>query len=289
LSTPHRFLGFGFAAADLLLEIRPDGKVGFALGAGEGVLGAPDTAISNRSWRSLFDAADHPMIEALFAGLDDGMRAGPVVVGVADAPDRFASLTAIRLEQNRGAISCALSRATARGPAGVHTRAAFEARASELAAGAAQELELAFVELAGLSRSDAAARDPEGLDALLAGALRAQAYRGEAPTAVGTDRYALVRTRDEPTEAIVTRVARILDANGIEGVEPAARSLPMTGVAKPKQIAQALRYALNVVLQDGLKRPLPADLSEALDRAIRASLSKAGQLGAAIQIGRAHV
>jgi EAL domain-containing protein (putative c-di-GMP-specific phosphodiesterase class I) len=289
LSTPHRFLGFGFAAADLLLEIRPDGKVGFALGAGEAVLGVSDTKLTARSWRSLFDADDHPMIEALFTGLDGGMRAGPVVVSVAGArgaAERFASLTAIRLEQNQGAISCALSRATSRGSAGLQTREAFEARASELAAGASQELELAFVELAGLAATGAAAKDPQHVEAMLTGALRAQAYRGEAPTSVGPDRYALVRTRDEPTDAILSRVARILDANGIEGVEPAAKAVPMTGVTRPKQVAQALRFALNQVLEHGLKRPLPADLSEALERAMRAALSKAGQLGAAIRYRR---
>jgi hypothetical protein len=82
LSNPHRFLGFGFAAADLLLEIRLDGRIGFALGAGEAVLGVADTALTNRAWRSLIDAADHPMVDALFAGLGDGSRVGPVVVGV---------------------------------------------------------------------------------------------------------------------------------------------------------------------------------------------------------------
>jgi EAL domain-containing protein (putative c-di-GMP-specific phosphodiesterase class I) len=289
LSTPHRFLGFGFAAADLLLEIRPDGRVGFALGAGEAVLGVPDTKLSNRSWRSLIDAADHPMVEALFAGLDDGARAGPVVLGVAaakDAPERFASLTAIRLEQNQGSISCALSRATARGAAGLQGRESFEGRASELVAGASQELELAFIELAGLSGSPAAAKDPERLEALVSGVLRAQAYRGEAATAAGPDRYALVRAREEPTEALLRRVARVLANSGVEGVEPAAAAVPMTGLSRPKQVAQALRYALNLVLQDGFKRALPADLSEALDRAMRATLTKAGALGAAIRFRR---
>ena len=76
MTTAHRFLGFGFAAADLLLEVRPDGRVGFALGAGETVLGLADTALTNRAWTSLIDPADHAMVEALFRGLDDGTRGG---------------------------------------------------------------------------------------------------------------------------------------------------------------------------------------------------------------------
>ena len=116
MSTPHRFLGFGFAAADLLLEIRLDGRVGFALGAGDAVLGVPDTKLTNRSWRSLIDRVDQPMVEALFAGLGDGVRSGPVVVAAEGAPERLATLTAVRLPQNQGAISCALARAAARAP-----------------------------------------------------------------------------------------------------------------------------------------------------------------------------
>ena len=129
LSTTHRFLGFGFAAADLLLEIRPDGRVSFGLGAGEAVLGVAEEDLSHRAWTSLIAADDHPTVEALFAQLDDGLRAGPIVVRVADndedAPARFASLTAIRLPQNHGAISCALTRADGR--SGPQDREGFEA------------------------------------------------------------------------------------------------------------------------------------------------------------------
>jgi hypothetical protein len=265
LSSTHRFLGFGFAAADLLLEVRADGRVSFALGAGEAVLGVADQALTDRSWQSLFDPDDHAMVEALFSGLDSGARAGPVVLRVAGKSDGHASLTAIRLSENDGAISCALSRASSRGSHGLQSREAFEARATELLAGASQDLELAFVELAGLSASDAAANDPDRLEALLAGVLRAQAYRGEAATAVGPDRYALVRGRDEPTEAVTRRIARALSHAGVDNVAATATSIPMTGVEGRKPTVQALRYALGLVLKDGLSGALPGDLSQALD------------------------
>jgi EAL domain-containing protein (putative c-di-GMP-specific phosphodiesterase class I) len=286
LTTAHRFLGFGFAAADLLLEVGPDGRVAFALGAGETVLGLPDQAMAGRPFTALVDPADHPMVEALFGGLDGGARAGPVVLAVAPAKDgraRAASLTAIRLPQNNGAISCALARAGERGAAGVQNRDAFEARAAELMAGASQDLELAFVELAGLSRFAAGSDDPARLQAVVAGILRAQAYRGEAPAEVGPDRFALVRGRDEPTEALEARVDKLLQSSGVRGVAAEAASVPLVGVAGSRQVAQALRYALNHVLRDGLAGGLPTDLSEALDLAMRATLDKAGALGATIQ------
>lgn len=282
MATTYRFLGFGFAAADLLIEVGADGRVTFALGAGEAVLGAADTALAHRPWQGLFDPEDHPMVEALFSGLDDGTRAGPVVVRIAGNPSRFASLTAIRLPQNQGGISCALSRANGRGAAGLQSREAFERRATELLAGSSEVLELAFIEFSGLSQS-AMAKDPARLEALLAGTLRAQAYRGEAATSVGQDRYALVHGGHEAPEALTGRITQVLSNAGVDGVSAEAAAMPLTGVTRSKQVAQAMRYAMNQVLRDGLARPLPANLSEALDRAMRTALSKAGQLGAAIR------
>lgn len=286
---PHRFLGFGFAAADLLIEIDGDGRVAFALGAGEAVLGVADHALAKKHWRDLIAPDDQPMIEALFQGLDDGARGGPVSVAVAGGkggPERFASFTAIRLPQNGGAISCALARASSHSAARLQTPESFEARAAELVAGATQELELAFVELGGASASTVAATDPQGFESLVAGALRAQAYRGEAATSVGLDRYALVRSRDEPIDAVAGRIARILAKAGVDGVSPETAAMPLTGVSRPRQVAQALRFAINQVLEQGLNKPLPGDLSAALDQAMRAALGKAGALGAAIRMRR---
>ncbi len=286
MAKPHRFLGFAFAAADLLVEVAPDGAVTFAMGAGEALVGVSDTAMVGRKWRDLIDGSDHAMTRALFGGLDPGARAGPVSIKAATAagaPERFVNVTAVRLPQNQGAISCVLTRAAARGPAGLQTREAFEARATNLMAQAPVDLELAFVDLAGLSGSQQAMADPAATEALLAGVLRAQSYQGEAPTAVGPDRYALVRDSQEPVEQLAARVSRILANEGFEGVTAGATAVSMSGVTKPKQVVRALRYALTQVMQEGLTRALPENLSEALDSAMRATMSKAGALGAAIR------
>jgi EAL domain-containing protein (putative c-di-GMP-specific phosphodiesterase class I) len=281
-TAPHRFLAFGFAAADLLVEIRGDGRIGFALGAGEAVLGAPDTKLTNRSWRSLIDKSDHPMIEALFAGMSDGARVGPVLVGVEGQAHRYASLTAIRLPQSQGAISCALTRAGKRGATGLLGREAFEGRAAELKAGGAQDLEVAFVELEGLSAAPAAKSSVQR-EALVAGTLRAQAYLGEAPAALGADRYAIVRGRDEPTGEMADRLARVLGEAGLTEIAPKVAAVTMDGAAQPRHVAQALRFVVGQVMRDGLARPLPRDLSEARERATRSAMGKGGALAAAIR------
>lgn len=242
-SAPQRFLGFGFAVADLLLELKSDGRVAFALGAGEAVLGMSDTRLAGATWRDIIHPDDQLMVEALLAGLTGGTRAGPVVVGIQTAKGvapRYASLSAIRLPQNKGAISCTFSRAQGRAGGAVQDREAFEARAAELLANSTEELELAFVQLAGLT-AQSAAKDPAAIKAMVAGVLRAQAYRGEAPTEVAPDRYALVRGRDEPLDAMTRRIGLVLEQSGLSGVSPEAAAVPMSGVERPRQITQALR------------------------------------------------
>ena len=286
MAKPHRFLGFAFAAADLLVEVAPDGQVTFAMGAGEALMGAADTVLIGTVWSDRFDPADQPMLRALFRGLTHGGRVGPVVIKVATAkgkPESFVNLTAIRLPQNEGAVSCVLAKADARGPGGMQSQESFEARAGELLAQSPEELELAFVELAGLSATDQAKADPAALQAMLAGILRAQAYRGEAPTDLGQDRFALIRDRKEPAALLAERVTQLLSDEGVRGVAASGANMPLTGGGSRRQVVQALRYALNQVLRDGLSRPLPEDLAEALDRAMKVTLSRAGALGAAIQ------
>jgi len=286
MSTARRFLGFAFAAADLLVEVTPSGRIAFAMGAGEALIGVSDAALSGRPWTDLVDPSDHGMTLALFASLQNGGRAGPVVIKVCtpvDAPPRFASVMAMRLPHNNQAISCVLSRANSRGPSSLQTRESFEARASTLLAQAPHDLERAFIELAGLSSTEQAVMDPEGLQALLAGILRSQAFQGEVPMAIGPDRYALVRDAQESTEAMASRVGRILSDQGIEGVSADSTAIPMSGVSQPKQVVKALRYALDLVMQDGLGRPLPDDLGLALDQAMQTTMRKAGTLGSAIR------
>ena len=166
MSTAHRFLGFAFAAADLLVEVTAEGRIAFAMGAGEALIGMSDARMTGCRWTDLIDPSDHAMTEALFCGLRDGARAGPVAVKIKTpdgAPERFVNVTAMRLPQNQRAVSCVLSRASARGPVSVQSRESFEARASALVVQAPQDLELAFIELAGLSSTEQALSDPEGL------------------------------------------------------------------------------------------------------------------------------
>ncbi|MBS0362720.1 MAG: EAL domain-containing protein [Proteobacteria bacterium] len=286
---PHRLLGFAFASADLLVEIGTDGAISFAMGASETLSGASETALTGRIWSDFIEPVDRRMLTMLLEGLEPGRRAGPVLVRLA-APDRAVTLTALRLPQNRGAISCALAQARyepALFEGRLADRAAFEALTRDLlgvANGAGKELELSFVELSGLSaaRNDSTPAAREELEAQLTALLRAQAWGGAAATELDHDRFALVRTKGETPEAFAARLGRLMGKVTDAPIAPAATALAVGGVDKPHQVLRALRYALDGFSRDGVDFDMPGSLGEALNLALEKALNEAGVLGAAI-------
>lgn len=285
----HRLLGFAFANADLLLEISPTGEIALAVGAGEALSGSMDTQLIGRPWREFIDPADRAMLQALFEGLGTGERGGPVLVRLSSTADkvaRAAAFSAYRLPENGGAVSCTLARATladAPGAGRLHDRETFEDLATallETARSSGAELELALVELAGLSAARQNAGPERGkLEARLAGVLRAQSHGGRAATELGDDRFALVRTRGEAAEALVRRISRLLQS----GIQPSAQAVPLRGEADPKRALRALRFSLDSFLRDGTAGNAAASLSDALSRAMQQTLTEVGALGEAIR------
>jgi EAL domain-containing protein (putative c-di-GMP-specific phosphodiesterase class I) len=286
----HRLLGFAFASADLLLEITSEGKIAVALGASEAISGKLEQALLGKPWRLFVDAGDHPMLEALFEGLELGQRGGPAVVRLAseDGVARAARVCAFRLPDNADALSCALSLAdpSAAPPAGeLVDRKQFEELTSALlqtAQATGANLELALIELSGLG-AVRAKTDPiqrKALETRLAGVLRAQAHGGQCATELGEDRFALVRSRGEHADVLTRRVAKLMDL-GPQGIRPSADVVPLKVDGGSRQAVRALRYSLDSYLRDG-SAAAPASLSDALNLAMQRTLDEVGALGAAI-------
>ncbi len=274
LPSPHRFLGFGFAAADLLLEVTPDGRVSFALGAGEAVLGVPDQALADRPLaepvrpRRPSDgrgAVQRPRSDGTARRARGRVRVGGQARR-ARQPDRHPPAA------ERGRISCALSRASGRGAARPAEPRSLRGPRHRAAGRRRQDLELAFVELAGLSASSAAPPSDPGPGSRRLRrrrAARAQAYRGEA-----RDRRS-ARTAT-PWSAAVTSRPRRVARRIAPRPDPRRRGQcrghrhlrsPMTGVRAASRRVQALRFALGLVAEGaGCRAALPGDLAQAPGR-----------------------
>jgi EAL domain-containing protein (putative c-di-GMP-specific phosphodiesterase class I) len=287
----HRLLGFAFASADLLLEITSEGRIAVALGASETISGNLEQALIGKPWRLFVDAADHPMLEALFEGLELGQRGGPVTVRLAseDGVARAASVCAFRLPENEDALSCALSLADpdAAPPAGeLVDRRQFEELTSALlqtAQATGSSLELALIELSGLGdvREKTAPAQRKALETRLAGVLRAQAHGGQAATELGENRFALVRSRGERADVLTRRVAKLMNLGLEDAIRPSADVIPLKVDGGSRQAVRALRYSLDSYLREG-SAAAPASLSDALNLAMQRTLDEVGALGAAI-------
>jgi EAL domain-containing protein (putative c-di-GMP-specific phosphodiesterase class I) len=290
---PQRLLGFAFASADLLIEIAPKGEIAFAIGASEALSGSPETSLVGRPWSDFIDAEDRPMVQALFDGLADGQRGGPLVLKLAavhDGVERAAALNAFRLPGNRGAVSCALSRAApprkGAGRNGLYDRAAFEAAAStlyETARMTGQELELAMVEMSGLAAAKRNAPEAvaKTIDQKVAGGLRAGAHGGAAAE-LGDGRYALIRERGESPDALAARLVRMIGLDPSFGVSAAAEALALNGDVSSGQLVRAVRYSLDGFIRDGFQGCPPMSLSDAVAKSVRRTLVEVGALGDAV-------
>lgn len=286
---PQRLLGFAFASADLLLEINHDGKIGLAIGASEALSGSPETDLVGRAWRDFIDKRDQGMIEALLDGLKDGGRGGPLVVSLAAGVglgERAASMSAFKMPGNGGAISCALSRAAPKTTHGLHGKAGFEAATGALidaARASGQELEMAFLEFAGLARlrDSLDAERWTALEQRLIGALRAQSHGGSAAADLGADRFALVRQKGEGVEALVQRLIGLVASAG-PAVQASGRLMSLQGDASPAQVARAIRMSLDQFIAQGMAGEAALDLNEVVDRSVKKTLADVGVLGAAV-------
>jgi len=287
---PHRLLGFAFASADLLLEVSKTGQIAFAIGASEALSGSPETELAGRAWRDFIDVRDRPMLQALFDGLADGRRGGPIVITLAGSgtgPERAAALQAFRLPGNDGAISCALTRAVAKGSHGLHDKSEFEAVTSalfETAKATGQELELALVEMGGLSNllQKVGPEASKALEQRIVGALRAQSHGGAAAADFGSDRYALIRQQGESSEGLTKRLLKLLNLSPADGVVPVATAIALKSEASPSQVIRAIRYSLDSFIKDGMPGAPPASIDEAVARSVRRTLTEVGALGKAV-------
>ena len=279
---PRRLLGLAFASADLLLEIDGDDRVTLMLGASQSVLGpdAPDPV--GRDWRDLVVADDRCLLEAMLVCAEDGVRRGFAPVRLRGGA-RAVEWRARGFPDNQGRMSCALTACPMPNvPAtdgGLYDRNTFEQLAKDLVEAAratGQQLELAMVEISGLAAGDPALTDRA------AGALRLESEGAAAAARVAPDRFALLRRQGEDGAALVRRLTRAIVRDGSHG-EPsvAAQSVPLDAMS-PNRLGRALGLALDDFAAEGLKDTSPTTLAEAMNRSVRRTLARAGELGAAV-------
>jgi EAL domain-containing protein (putative c-di-GMP-specific phosphodiesterase class I) len=116
-SQRDRFVGFAFAAADLLVEVTTDGRVAFVAGAAQNLYGSASENLIGTSFYDLLTTADQAIARALVGSLARGGRFVPVVLRLArdNAP---VLLGGCRLPNNKDSLFLSLAAAVGSTPDG---------------------------------------------------------------------------------------------------------------------------------------------------------------------------
>lgn len=297
----HRFLGFAFAAADLLFEVEPHGQVVFMLGAGRGA-GTSEEDLIGRSCTTLFELDDAPVIEAALEGLEPGARKGPIAVRLANAQSSgaqgsLAALSLCRLPQLNGRVSCALSinptgvTAAARTGSGLGDLNALEALAGpilDIARAAGQELDLALIELCGLEAllTEKPEAEADALRRRVTGAIRAESFAGSAAAALGEDRFAVLRQSGEKPEIMERRLARVLATAAGDRLRSQAQIKRLDSSESGAQALSLIRHAAEEFLAQSSTAPAKPGQTRAakptLGQSVQATLARAGAFRAMV-------
>lgn len=94
-----RFLAFSFASSDLLIEIDPQGKVVYAVGAIKDLTGH-DKKIMGESWLNFFTPKDAVVLKMLQRQARAGQRCGPVLVSMKNKTARPLIFTGIKMPES---------------------------------------------------------------------------------------------------------------------------------------------------------------------------------------------
>lgn len=260
-----RYLGFAFAGADLLFELNETGKVAFALGAAQNMLGRAEREVVGLAWTDLIDPEDHPLVNALIADLGAGERRGPVRVALRSREGRtlkrFAALSVCKLTEAGPHISCVLGYLTpglneappAPGPGGLHPVHAFAEFAGRMVAASEQSgrpANVNLIELPGLAKGAKAlpAEQGERIISRISATLRSQSVGGQPAGMIAPERFALVADESADMAVLAQRLERIGKQAGLKmASKTAALSLGGMGAgAGVKALTHALeRYAVD--------------------------------------------
>lgn len=105
-----RFLGFAFAAADLLIEVQPDGVIGFAAGAFNARFGAAPERFVGHHMRRLFSKGDSAALDLALSTTSVRGRLPPLILRLSDAESTLMVVSGLALPNSNGRLCFTLGR-----------------------------------------------------------------------------------------------------------------------------------------------------------------------------------
>jgi EAL domain-containing protein (putative c-di-GMP-specific phosphodiesterase class I) len=278
----ERFLTFALTAADMLLEVSPEGRIEFAAGAFQSRLGEPPEAWLGRPAERVVGLPDRAVFDGAFSTLLARDRLPPTSFRLSDPTGTPISIAGLRLPTSGGGqprfcltVSSLPKHALRPSPVlagGDAVRDTVLRRAD----GTGDVLSL--IEVAG---PDGRAPQPGPLAALvdeaLSAALRADGVAGE----LAAGRYGVVSRCGSEAElaGLGTQIGEAVRGAGVEAtVETRTVALRADGLT-PVQRTRALRYALDTFSRGGQQGLAKAGFAEdGLPGFVSRAYSRAGTL-----------
>ena len=278
-SSNERFVAFAFAAADLVAEVDPEGRITYAAGAFRARLGQAPEAFVGRPIQSLVAPADHEVLDAALLLLLEKGRLAPLLIRLADAKRTQLALAGLVSAPAGCPARLCLTFAVPPAPANMPQLASPHtfARAVGTRLRAQTPHGVGLIEV---TSSDAGA----SLGAVVSSALHALAP-GVLASEIAPGRFGLLGD-DSPTGLAAT--AASLEAvlrvqNGATAaVASRGLSLKSEGLTST-QAARALRQALSVFARDGAPGLDEAGFAGGLTDYVNRATTHAGALRRAIR------
>jgi EAL domain-containing protein (putative c-di-GMP-specific phosphodiesterase class I) len=246
LGDRDRFVAFAFAAADLLVEVGADGRVGFAAGAFRARLGRTPESLIGRDPGEVLAPEDRAAFATALALLPPHGRLAPTAFRLADAKRTAFSVSGLRLLSADDPARLCLAFAPLPSPPDFRAATA-ETLVREV------EQRLMQGESGSLALIEAHGVDPDstaGIDALLTREVGGSGLAAR----IAPGRYGLLTEAATLPSELVQLAGRLESALGeaAPGVSVAATAMPLSAEAlSPVQSALALRHGLGAFARLG--------------------------------------
>jgi EAL domain-containing protein (putative c-di-GMP-specific phosphodiesterase class I) len=267
-----RFLAFAFAGADLMLEVDPDGKILFAVGAAKGFAGSSDGALTGKNVLDLFAARERGLVTAMRTRAQPGQRFGPVLVNLNEDQTSFrkAMLCGVTMPDRPGVVFMTLSKGSiAQVAQSKHERSnaedalmdkdSFAQAALEVIAASdslGQKLGMTFVDLPDAKdfKSKIGAAKWDGFRSSVSTMLRSYAADGRTAAALDDGRFGVVHGANISTDAIQKDIEALSKEADPEkkGAVANAKTVDLAddGLSE-RELAKAVMYTINQFEKQG--------------------------------------
>jgi EAL domain-containing protein (putative c-di-GMP-specific phosphodiesterase class I) len=273
-SDRDRFVAFAFAAAELLLEVSPDGTIVYAAGAGRAFTGSESGALRGRKIFDLLLPQDRstasaalvrmrrlgrtdPVLLRLQPGhsIEAVMLSGQTLPGAGPSANLYLAVTALR--PNTSAPTSARREAAT----GLLAGDDFVAVIGDVLGQGRDDIELELVDIQNLTTSQSSLNEPASakLMAEIGEFLRSQSINGDLAGQFSEERYGVVRAKTgegDSSGALAAALEDHLRATGAAAaglvIEAHSLSLATEGLSKG-DATSALRYALHRFAETGAR------------------------------------